>query len=423
MKTTFLTVLLAVSLGVAYGQCPTGNSPWSTAMGANIGIGTTCIWPQFKLDVYENVNPNTLISTTPWYSATRSNIRQVASLVAGGSAFPYIGVEANANTDFPGQNFMQGVTASANDGERNIGGFFGGYSEDFGEYNYGVYAQAWGNAHAHGIFAQGNGGSNSNYGILAQATGNNAWAGYFNGDVMCGSTYFSSDRKLKTDIAPLTGSLHKLMQLKPSTYKFRTEEFPNMYLPKAPQIGLIAQDLEQVFPDLIRNNPEETKMENGQKIIVHPEFKAVQYIELIPVLIGGIQEQQTAITDLNKTIESLKTLVSSQQQQINDLLSKTSTSTGLSNQEAGTTGVDQNQPNPFNGKTVIRYSLPAATLNASIVIYDLTGKQITSYPISEKDNGSVTVSSEKLSPGIYIYNIIADNNIIGSKRMVVSDGK
>jgi hypothetical protein len=424
MKQSIFIVLLAMSAGTIYGQCPTGNSPWSTALGANIGIGTTCLWPQFKLDVYEDVNPVTLIPTAPWFSATRSNIRQIASVIPGGSYWPYIGLEANANTNFPGQNTMQGVTGSANDGQRNIGGFFGGYSSDYGESNYGVYAQAWGNSTSYGLFAQGNSGSIFNYGVYAQASGNNAWAGWFNGNVMCTGAYFGSDRKLKTDIAPLSGSLDKIMQLKPTTYKFRTNEFPNMNLPVNNQIGLIAQDLEKVFPDLVKDTPEETRIENGNKIQIHPEFKAVQYVQLIPVLIGGIQEQQSTISELNKSVESLKNIITSQQQQINELLAKTEVNTGIAdNDEIANVGVDQNQPNPFSEKTKINYTLPASTQNASVLIYDLTGKQITSFPLTEKGTGSLTITADELLPGIYIYNIVADNKIIGSKRMIVSEKK
>jgi myo-inositol-hexaphosphate 3-phosphohydrolase len=64
--------------------------------------------------------------------------------------------------------------------------------------------------------------------------------------------------------------------------------------------------------------------------------------------------------------------------------------------------------------------LPAQVSTASLMVYDLSGKQISSFPITEKGSSSITITSEKLAAGIYIYSVIADGKLLDSKRMIVA---
>jgi len=58
---------------------------------------------------------------------------------------------------------------------------------------------------------------------------------------------------------------------------------------------------------------------------------------------------------------------------------------------------------------------------ADLVVYDLSGKKITSFPIEQKGNTSITITSSQLLAGIYLYSIVTDGKIIDTKRMVVAD--
>ena len=188
-----------------------------------------------------------------------------------------------------------------------------------------------------------------------------------------------------------------------------------MNLPKGNQLGLIAQDMEKVFPELINNVTGNASQNHESKEPLRTSgFKVVNYVSLIPVLISGIQEQQKLIDEQAKTNASL-------QQQIDALKSKTGTATGISSSNPAMEGfaLQQNVPNPFSNETLIGYQLPAQVSNASLVVYDLSGKQITSLPL-EKNASSITITSEKLAAGIYIYSVMADGKILDSKRMVVA---
>lgn len=81
----------------------------------------------------------------------------------------------------------------------------------------------------------------------------------------------------------------------------------------------------------------------------------------------------------------------------------------------------QNEPNPFSHETTVRYTIPERVAEAYICVYDLSGKQIKKLPIHQKGSSFMTITSEQLAAGIYIYPIVADGKIVDSKRMVVAE--
>ena len=97
----------------------------------------------------------------------------------------------------------------------------------------------------------------------------------------------SSDRNLKKDIDDMESVLDKVKQLKPSTFNY--VDF-NGIGPKS--IGFIAQDVESIFPDLVRDG------DDGYKGLVYDGFAVIA--------IKAIQEQQKIIEELQKKIEMLE---------------------------------------------------------------------------------------------------------------------
>ena len=100
---------------------------------------------------------------------------------------------------------------------------------------------------------------------------------------------------------PLENSLQKIMQLDIMTYNYKTSEFPEMNLPYEKQSGFTAQNLEIVFPELVKLNP----LKKEQAV----EFKAVNYTGLIPVLTHAIQEQQLLIQKMQSKIDELEQII------------------------------------------------------------------------------------------------------------------
>jgi trimeric autotransporter adhesin len=107
-----------------------------------------------------------------------------------------------------------------------------------------------------------------------------------NGQLIMSSGSSLSDRRLKKNIEPLKSSLGKVMHLQGVSYEWREEENAGRGFNKDRQIGLIAQDVEAVIPELIHTDSE--------------GYKALAYDKVVPVLIEAIKEQQGMISDLKK---------------------------------------------------------------------------------------------------------------------------
>ena len=379
----------------------------------NIGIGTASLpgytkfyAPYSVVPVSGNNNYGGLFELNIESTDADDWSYAVAGKVTANSGVYENAVGVYGNVNITNNVYSRAVVGIASGAASSSGGVFSGTG---GSGGFGVGVEAYG----------------SDIGIDASASGAGTYAGYFSGNVFrTGTDNFLSDQKFKNDIKPLVNVIEKIKSLKPSTYTFKTDdEFKGMNLPKGTQIGLIAQELEKVFPELVTEMAARSKRDKNDKTISTPSFKSVQYISLIPILISGIQEQQKQLENQTKTNDSLKTMLKLQQQQINELVNNTSGITGINqmNNQMNGFSMEQNIPNPFSRETVVNYTLPQQTGSAYMAVYDLSGKQIASFPLNQKGASAITISSEKLAAGVYIYSIIADGKLMDSKRMIVED--
>ncbi len=108
-----------------------------------------------------------------------------------------------------------------------------------------------------------------------------------------------SDVRAKTDIRELRESKSKLLNLRPVIYKIKPkftgnekEDAKIAENSKKDHLGLIAQEVNKIFPEIIN------EMEDGTM--------GVRYVSLIPVLIKAFQEQQAEINKLEERIKELE---------------------------------------------------------------------------------------------------------------------
>lgn len=109
-----------------------------------------------------------------------------------------------------------------------------------------------------------------------------------------GATTFTStsDARLKHDIVPLENAANKLMLLKPSTYKWKTQAETE----RTSQVGFIAQEVEEVLPELVNEN-------------TYPDganYKGVATTDMIPYLIQSFQERTKEIKFLEQEYDSIR---------------------------------------------------------------------------------------------------------------------
>lgn len=112
-----------------------------------------------------------------------------------------------------------------------------------------------------------------------------------------------SDKRLKKEIKTFSDASSIISKLKPKTYFYNQDEFEQLHLPAEKQFGFIAQELEEILPELVSTSKLSTKIVNGERLM--EEFKSINYIELIPILIKGMQEQQQQIEELKEEVKKL----------------------------------------------------------------------------------------------------------------------
>lgn len=212
---------------------------------------------------------------------------------------------------------------------------------------------------------------------------------YINGNTVSdGYFWSSSDVRFKRDITPVASALDKVTSLEGVSYNYRTDEFPDRDFSKSRTYGLIAQNVEEVIPELVATS------EDG--------YKAVNYSGLIPVLVEAIKEQQTRIEELE------------------EMIAEKSSSDYTDIIETSEAKLFQNYPNPFNETTYIEYTLPDNYGSPALYIYDMNGRQIDRFVLTD-ENDSVEIQAGQLAAGMYIYTLIVDGREIDTKRMILTD--
>ena len=113
-------------------------------------------------------------------------------------------------------------------------------------------------------------------------TRSDAFTVWFNGDAtLAGNLSINSDARLKANIVSLGATLSKLLQIDGKSYTMKKDESEKQ------KIGLLAQDIEKVFPELVSES-------HG--------VKSVNYQGLVPVLINAMKEQEERIKRLEELL-------------------------------------------------------------------------------------------------------------------------
>ena len=110
------------------------------------------------------------------------------------------------------------------------------------------------------------------------------------GDVIAASTTVASDKRLKTDIVQLEGNLDNVMSLEPVRFDWKLKN-------KGEDIGLIAQDVQRIVPEVVK---EVEAIGKTKKFLKDDTMLTVDYSKLVPVLVGAIQELKAEIDDLKR---------------------------------------------------------------------------------------------------------------------------
>ncbi len=217
----------------------------------------------------------------------------------------------------------------------------------------------------------------------------------------------TSDLRTKENIRDLSHSLEKLVSVRGVKFDFITPDESEIspatkeemdYLDKD-RMGFIAQELMVVFPELVKYDEE-------------ADLFSVDYLGVIPILVEAMKEQQLKIEELQLVLESS-----------GDLKGATVPSSVPDSQMPGigSTEIFQNAPNPFTKETIIRYNLGESVESATLYIYDMSGKQLRSYNLHNRGKSKINIVGGELDPGMYMYSLVANGLLIGTKQMLLTD--
>lgn len=281
------------------------------------------------------------------------------------------------------------------------------------------------------------------------------WAGWTN----------LSDTRYQTKVREDVAGLDFIMKLRPVTYHLDvnklksdrgyTDVFPDTLDPSGKLTRLSqkasADKAEIVYTGFIAQDVEASAKEIGFDFsgVDAPDDQngiyGLRYAEFVVPIVKAIQEQQQQIENLEPAnVESLMedledlraenmeiraqlsdlfTMIGSMGETIQRCCNKNLKENSSPGNETPVIPekamLEQNAPNPFNQRTVIRYYLPAGSGKASIIITNMIGVKMNEFDLVSEGYGQVTVHAGSLSPGTYVYSLIIKGKQADSKRMIL----
>ncbi len=317
-------------------------------------------------------------------NGTSGNISTSISGNITGSGFGVCGAQGVAATDGSSTQYLTGASGQA-DGGSNV-------AETIG---------LFGRANSAGVA----------YGVKGSTTGNNplSRAGYFVGQLECtGAFTQGSDENLKENITELSGALAILSQLQPKRYNFRCSDpqLAHMNLPLGQKFGLIAQDVQEVLPELVYDSHHGAGFAtDGTCTGPAVDYKSLDYISLIPLLIGAVQEMKAQLDACCEADQR-------------ESLPPGSSAPA----EALRTERLSIDPNPFTTSTTLRYYLSQEG-RARLEVSDQSGRllEVLREERTMEWEHAYEWNTTNLATGTYFVALVVDGNVVVKRAVKVGE--
>jgi len=224
----------------------------------------------------------------------------------------------------------------------------------------------------------------------------------------------ASDRQLKQDISTFADGLEVVKQIRPVWFSYNGRAG----MPKGKRfVGVVAQEMQKVAPYTIGQFTSQDST-GKQAHYLDYDAGALPYIlvnairELDDKYIRQLQEKETALQSHQQQIDQLTKELAA----IKSLLLKQKPSPDA---ESAAARLWQNEPNPTDGSTVIRYFIPAKAFSACLKLFNPNGQELQSLLIGERGEGQLTLRVGLIPPGTYIYRLVIDGQGIDAKRLLI----
>ncbi len=250
---------------------------------------------------------NTFIGSSAGLSNTKGESNTFIGRAAGqnnetGSNNLFIGHTAGFDQTFGNHNLYIGNSAGCKTGQNNtIIGHYAGVLNTFGDGNVFLGYSAGRKSSGSGKLYIDNT-DTENPLIWGDFSANNV---IIYGGFRAMASHISSDQRWKKNIQPLASSLDRISNLRGVRYEWRIDEYPDKGLVKGRHIGLIAQDVGKVLPELV------SKDKDG--------YEAVSYAKLTVVLVEAVKELKERNESQNKLLQDYIIRFQKQQAEIEAL--------------------------------------------------------------------------------------------------------
>jgi len=421
----------------------TNNSFIGSFAGVNNTTGSNNSFMGYQADYNNTGERNTFLGTLAGFANTSGVANCYVGAYAGqnntGFSNSLLGAYAGysstsaTNNSFVGRDAGYATTTG---GYNSILGYAAGYKNTTGNYN--RYMGAYANASATGLSYAGAIGyrayvTASNSLVLGSINGQNGATvstkvgigttapGYLlhvNGTAAKpggGSWTVASDERLKKDVSEFKDGLDVLEKIKPVWFRYNGKAG----LPTNQKyVGVLAQQMQQIAPYTVGEFTYQDSTGKAEKYLDY-DANAVTYL-----LVNAVKEVDQKYAQQLKEKDQLLT---AQQQQLANLTDRLAQLEALVGQLAGgepiPTGAAaqlfQNEPNPTEGSTVIRYFLPRQITSAQLKVYSLTGVEVQAVALTQKGQGQVTLSVSQLAAGEYVYHLLVDGQSIAFKKLLL----
>jgi hypothetical protein len=296
----------AQGTSLAFNTTPNGTTTATTSMtitgAGDVGVGTST--PAAALEVVRSGDNAGVIATTfngglgsaQFMAQTARGTAAAPHAVALGDELGFLGGNGYGTTHFSGRAGGMDVVAAENWTDAAMGSLVAFFTTPLGATGHpngasvaimpdgsvgiGAFTQIPTIADRLQVFGD----------IRVGTTGTNGCLKDFGGNVLAGTC--ASDRRYKKGITPFGPALERVAALQPVHFYWRADEFPEHHFGDSQAYGLIAQEVEQVLPELVVTH------EDG--------YKAVDYSKLPLLTIQAVKELKAQSDEFKKANDELK---------------------------------------------------------------------------------------------------------------------
>jgi len=238
-----------------------------------------------------------------------------------------------------------------------------------------------------------------------------------------------SDKRLKKNVKNYKKGLDVILKMRPVSYEYNGKAGTQA---GTTRIGVLAQELQKIAPSMVEKYTHIDSGDNGVEYIdgkpehlkfkrTEEEYLSINTSELKWTLVNAIKEQQKVIDSQKEEIETLREEMTEIKEMMQTVLN--TQSTDINQQQIQLDGRDayleQNQPNPFNGNTLIKYHVPTEAKQAIVNIFDINGQLIHSESITRMGTGEIQIKAGTITAGTYSYSLVIDGKVLDTKKMVL----